>query len=502
MMLALTLFAVVTLLEGFVWLKRFWPARRALSIVTVLGLTVVNCLLLASHWHFWVLLITFASLYRIISLLRIVQNRTDAVYLRAVGSRSYLVLVLFQVVMLLLALGNYIAQLPTWAWLYAAAVPQFSLAVVILLSTNRNLRTTKPEPVSAAIADRDFPTLTVGIPARNETEDLESCVQSLIASDYPKLEIIVLDDCSQNKRTPEIMRQFAQDGVRFIAGKVPPEEWLAKNYAYYQLSKEANGELLLFCGVDTRFEASSLRLMVELLRERKKSMLSVIPANKLPAHWSLVSLMVQPGRYAWELFLPRRWLNRPPVLSTCWLIASKTLKEAGGLPAVRRKNSVESYFARYAATHDDGYSFIQSTSQIGLRSEKNFIDQRDTAIRTRYPQLHRRPELAGLLSLTELYVVSGPLILSLIGFVEHWWGLVFLSLSTVLLLNIAFTRIVSLTYRKFLFRGCWLVPFAILYDVGLLNYSMWQYEFGEIIWKGRNVCLPVMRAIPGLPKLQ
>jgi hypothetical protein len=30
---------------------------------------------------------------------------------------------------------------------------------------------------------------------------------------------------------------------------------------------------------------------------------------------------------------------------------------------------------------------------------------------------------------------------------------------------------------------------------------MWQYEFHEVLWKGRNVCLPVMRIIPNLPKL-
>src|SRR3954468_4885256 len=129
------------------------------------------------------------------------------------------------------------------------------------------------------------------------------------------------------------MRQFAHNVVNFIAGDAPPEEWLAKNFAYYQLSKEANGELLLFCGVDTRFQRQTLRALVELLEYKQKSMLSVIPANKLPRRWSLESLMVQPGRYAWELSLPRRWLNRPPVQSTCWLISSKALITAGGLPS-------------------------------------------------------------------------------------------------------------------------------------------------------------------------
>jgi hypothetical protein len=449
MMLALSLLGVITILEVLVWLRPLWSARHTLSIVTVLGLSAVNCLLIANEFHVWAMLIAIISIYRIINLLRIIQDRTDAKYLRRVGGRSCLVLVMLQCLVLLLGLANHIANLPTWTWLYFAAIPQLLIAVIFVVATRRNLRTTRPALASATIADRDLPTLTVAIPARNETDELESCLQSIVGSDYPKLEILVLDDCSQNKRTPEIMRQFAHDGVRFIAGNPPPAEWLAKNYAYYQLAEDANGELLLFCGVDTRFERQTLRILVEILLEKQKTMLSVIPANKLPARWTMESLMVQPGRYAWELALPRRWLNRPPVLSTCWLISSKALAAAGGLPAVRRKNSVESYFSRQTALHSDGYSFIQSTPQVGLRSEKSFFDQRATVIRTRYPQLHRRPELAFLLSSTELYL-----------------------------------------------------PFAILYDVGLLNYSMWQYEFGEIIWKGRNVCLPVMRAIPSLPKLK
>jgi glycosyltransferase involved in cell wall biosynthesis len=430
--------------------------------------------------------------------MRLIEGRTRADFLKRVSLVSSLSLLVLQLVVIGLTTIDAFSLLD---WLYLSAAAQTAFALVLLLSALRNLRTTRPKLPATHYADRDLPTLTVAIPARNETDDLEACLVSLTQSNYPKLEIIVLDDCSQNRRTPEIMRQFAHDGVRYLSGKVPPDEWLAKNYAYYQLEQEANGELLLFCGVDARFESQTLRLLVETLLAKKKTMLSVIPANVVPTRWSLESLMVQPGRYAWELSLPRRLLNRPPVLSTCWLINTKALALAGGLPAVRRKNSVESYFARQTAIGSDGYAFIQSTPEIGLLSKKSFNEQRMTAVRTRYPQLHRRPELVGLLSLTELFIVSGPFVLALHGLIERQWILLGMSLVNVVLLNVFFSKVVNLTYRRFLLRGCWLLPFVILYDIVLLNYSMWQYEFGEIIWKGRNVCLPVMRAIPQLPKV-
>jgi hypothetical protein len=42
-------------------------------------------------------------------------------------------------------------------------------------------------------------------------------------------------------------------------------------------------------------------------------------------------------------------------------------------------------------------------------------------------------------------------------------------------------------------------PFAAIYDICMLNYSMWQYEFGEVIWKDRNVCIPIMGVTDKLP---
>ena len=196
----------------------------------------------------------------------------------------------------------------------------------------------------------------------------------------------MLDDCSQNKHTPEIIRSFAHDGVRFMAGKAPPEQWLAKNYAYQQLAEAANGELLLFCGVDSPFEPDSLSAIVKTLLHKHKTMISIIPRNQLPARWSLLSLLIQPSRYAWELALPRRLLERPPVLSTCWLITRKALEAAGGFAAVSHKGVPESYLARATAAEQDGYSFLQADARLGVTCQKDLDEQRATAIRTRYPQ--------------------------------------------------------------------------------------------------------------------
>jgi hypothetical protein len=105
-----------------------------------------------------------------------------------------------------------------------------------------------------------------------------------------------------------------------------------------------------------------------------------------------------------------------------------------------------------------------------------------------------------LVSLAELSILVWPFVLFVAALTGGQPGLIIVSgLSAVINLFI-YGRLVNLTYRRFIVRGFLLLPIAALYDIGLLNYSMWQYEFSEVLWKGRNVCIPIMRVISELPK--
>lgn len=502
MELKLTVLGIISGLELLLWVGPLWRLRRILAAVLLLLLSVITGLIVGSEFQFWSMLLLVLSLYRIINLLRLVEGRMQVDYLYRATLRTSLWLIGLQAAVLAGAGVSAHCHMTNMGWWYLLAAAQLALAVLLLSSTLRHIRKTTPPLPHGTYAERDLPALTVAIPARNETEDLEACLESLLKSTYPKLEILVLDDCSQNKRTPEIIRNFAHAGVRFIAGKVPPDQWLAKNYAYAQLTEEANGQLLLFCGVDTRFEPGSLTALVELLLQKKKTMISILPRNMpAPRLSALTSLLIQPNRYVWELAPPRRLLQRPPVLSTCWLITAEALHAAGGFKAVSHKAIAESYLARQTARKNDGYSFLQSDARIGITSEKSLDEQRVTAIRTRYPQLHRRPEMVALISSAEFATLVWPLIILIVALVSQLWLLAALTSLAFILASILYAKVVNLTYRAFIGCGLFVLPIAVLYDICLLNYSMWQYEFREVIWKGRNVCIPIMRTSVSLPKI-
>jgi glycosyltransferase involved in cell wall biosynthesis len=365
-------------------------------------------------------------------------------------------------------------------------------ALFIVYVTKKHIREIQPPKSIPAIAGRGLPSVSVLIPARNETEDLRLCLDSLLRSTYPKLEILVLDDCSQDKNTPQIIKEFAHDGVRFIKGDVPPKHWLAKTFAYQELVDESSGEILLFCGVDVRFEPHSVESIIKTLIDTKKSMISVMPKNVLSSRAPLLSYLIQPVRYAWEIALPRNWLRRPPVLSTTWIVGRDFLKKHGEFKAVSSSSSIESYFAKIAAK-TKAYTFYQSLAVFGLTSHKLLSEQKATATRCRYPQTHRRPEIVAGLTLSELFIMFLPYVFIIISVSELNIAMIFINLLTIILLSYHYAVLTKVTYEKFIPIAMFLLPFAVIYDIWILNYSMWSYEFKEVIWKGRNICIPVMR---------
>ena len=388
----LTLFAGTIVLELLVHLLGKWTKlRSALAFLAIGVIGIASGALLAWRFNLFSVLIFAISLYRAFNMVRVIERRMHDRYLRNATRSTSLTLLGLQAIAVaawFVWCNWHTTGHATWT---AIALLQLGAASVFLYSVIRTIKRTAWPQKQGSYSDAELPSVTVAIPARNETEDLQQCLQSIIANDYPKLEVIVLDDCSQTKRTPEIIRGFAHDGVRFIQGEQPDETWLPKNQVYDRLAKESSGAYIIFCGVDVRFQQSSIRTLVATMLDRNKKMVSVLPRRQQSAYGQ-VSL-IQAMRYWWELVPPRRAFSRPPVLSSCWIIERDSLNKYGGFASVARMIVPEAHFARQL-TSTDGYSFLRSDG-LGIESNKSVSEQRNTAIRMRYPQVHRRPEQGG-----------------------------------------------------------------------------------------------------------
>ena len=257
----------------------------------------------------------------------------------------------------------------------------------LILYERKNIKLLKINNIKSYLVDSLAPTLSVVIPARNETDNLNRCLLSLVASDYPKLEILVFDDQSNTSKTADIIKSFAQSGVVFIPGSDPPTGWLAKNWAYQELLNRANGDYLLFCGADTSFEVSSLRELMNISLSNNLSLLSVFP-NNLLKKVSIYALF-QPIRYAFEIVFPRRFLSHPPALSTCWLVKKDFINKNGQFKSIRNRVAIVDYFARIASPLDQ-YKFISSQSITSYKDQQSLFE---TGLRLGFSKLHKRADL-------------------------------------------------------------------------------------------------------------
>jgi len=488
-------------------MKPLWrrtTARTALAGALLFLVVTSSAYLLASTPRVFTIVLLVISLYRALNYTRIALGRMNHHALRAYARRSILWLDGAQLLVLGCWLlweytGGLSVELLYGTWAAGALL----ISVFVFGSTLRNLRRTKIRTDDAQrehLTTSTLPTITVAIPARNETNNLITCLESVVSSEYPKLEILALDDSSHTKRTPEIIRSFAHKGVRFLQGDNPRDGWLAKNQAYDTLAGQANGEYLLFMGVDIELAPESIRALVDHLHNRGKKMLSVMPLRYIKQQSKGLSLS-QAARYMWELAPPRRLFQRPPVLSSVWLIEKRAFLELGGMAAVKRSVTPEAYFARMLAK-SDAYGFVRSNKALGVTSHKSLADQRDTAIRVRYPALHKHIEFVALLTLGYCLVLLGPLALvvgSLLGELSIYVGI--LGLTSLTLFGLAFTLVVTATRLSPAWLAMPAFPFAVLRDIAITHASLWGYEFGSVTWKQRNTVEQVMEVSKHLPKI-
>lgn len=325
----------------------------------------------------------------------------------------------------------------------------------------------------------ELPSVSVCIAARNETHALAQCLERVLKSDYEKLEILVLDD-SSNDDTSLIIKSFAGAGVRFIAGKPLPHGWLGKNHAHQTLIDEASGDIVLFLDVDTTIKSTSVTQLVSQLVANDKVMVSVLPRREDSYR---VSALFGTVRYYWELLLTTS--ANPPTASALWMAWRTKLQEAGlGLADYGLSVRPERHLARRLQKAKD-YYYLIGTGKLGVGYEKRLHSQYETATRLYYPMLGKN-FIAFLVGVVAVLLLVAPTILLISGssnIVFDVWSLVLIVLSYV-----AFGMFVNRTHsgiNRQLRLFLW--PILLVREVILLAASFLAYSFGKVTWKDRPV---------------
>jgi chlorobactene glucosyltransferase len=146
---------------------------------------------------------------------------------------------------------------------------------------------------SQTVDDDRLPSVSIVVPARDEALNIVSCLRSLVDSDYPDFEVIVVDDRSTDD-TAGLARSVHRGNatrVMVVEGEVLPDGWLGKPWACGQGARVASGSLLLFTDADTTHGPTLLRRAVVGLHDERADLLTLVGRQLMESFWER---LVQP----------------------------------------------------------------------------------------------------------------------------------------------------------------------------------------------------------------
>ena len=185
----------------------------------------------------------------------------------------------------------------------------------------------------------DWPLVSIIVPGRDEGAMIEQALRSLLALDYPQLEIIAVDDRSQDA-TGAVMDRLAAVDPRLQVVHVTelPAGWLGKNYAMHRAATIARGEWLLFTDGDIVFAPETIRLAMAWVLHRKVDHLCLNPSLVPGGYWenamtTCFGLMFFAGFLAW--LVPTRWKGAYCGIGAFNLVRGAVYREVGGFERLR-----------------------------------------------------------------------------------------------------------------------------------------------------------------------
>jgi len=155
-----------------------------------------------------------------------------------------------------------------------------------------------------------WPKLSIVLAARDEAATLEAAARTHLASDYPNLEFVLVDDRSTDG-TAEIVDRLASEDPRVRAVHITelPDGWLGKVHGLQRGTEVATGDWLLFTDADVHLAPGALRQAVAYCEARGRDHLAGLP-RLLPAGPVVDACVSVFGR--WVVGGVRPWEVRNP----------------------------------------------------------------------------------------------------------------------------------------------------------------------------------------------
>ena len=192
-------------------------------------------------------------------------------------------------------------------------------------------------PITAA--DPGAPLVSIIFSARDEAEKLPAALETMLAQNYPRFEVIAVNDRSSD-RTPQILHEkVARHGNLLVTDiDTLPSGWLGKPHGLTAGYQKSRGEWLLFTDADVHFAPDVVARAVAMATARNLDHLTLIASIDMRGFWEITAITFFAvgfiiGNEPWLASNPRS--GRYVGVGAFQLVRRSAYEECGGYARLR-----------------------------------------------------------------------------------------------------------------------------------------------------------------------
>lgn len=331
------------------------------------------------------------------------------------------------------------------------------------------------------------PFVSLLAPARNEAPAIASTVAGLLAQDYPRFELLILDDHSEDG-TAAIAQAASRGDPRFrlLAGADLPPGWLGKNWACQQLGQAARGDLLVFTDADVRWQPEALAALVRLGERESADLLTIWPTQQTET-WAerlvvpLMALVVL-AYLPLPLVHHTRFAAFAAANGQCLAFRRRAYDQVGGHAAVRNQIVEDIVFARRIKGQGLRLRMADGNHLIACRMYDGWPSVRDGYAKNILAGYGGHVWALVLAALFHWFVFLGPwlwLAAALVAGGPVVWP------AALAALTIAVRGLTAVLSRQRA-GDALLMPVSVLLMTAIAARALWwRWRYGGPTWKGR-----------------
>lgn len=146
-------------------------------------------------------------------------------------------------------------------------------------------------PLPAQAPDRVAPLVSIIFSARDEANKMPAALETLLAQNYPRLEIIAVNDRSSDE-TPHILHEIARSRRNLFVTDIDtlPPGWLGKPHGLTAGFQRSRGDWLLFTDADVHFAPDVVGHALALATERNWDHLTLLASVEMRGFWEITAI--------------------------------------------------------------------------------------------------------------------------------------------------------------------------------------------------------------------